>query len=378
MPTRTFRLLGLLVLASLLFGPPASAQPGGEPAAMRLVPPVALSDEPFSGVTHVVELSRDRLLVADEKENRLALVDLASGAVRTLGRVGSGPREYRAIGPLFARPGGGAYLSDFVQRRLLPIRDDGTFENPIAVPGSILLRDVDPLGVLYGEMFLPRERLQRSDSMFIVRWKPGEGTIDTLMQYDAGVTRWVIPAGAPRPVNPPVDTWAVLPAGDILVLDARAYRAVVFRDGRAVRSAAIPWQPVRVTAAEREAYLRAAAAAPQRRIGAGGGAPAAMPAPTYEFPEAYPPFGGAGLGGRYALRSPRGHVWIERLRAANDSTPRYDVLDAASGAFLGAISLTPRSRLVGFGREDGVYTVVRDDDDIQRIRRHPYPSLTSR
>lgn len=367
-----------LALTFLLFPWDTSAQSGEGTARLRLAAPTAMPDEPFSGVTDVVELSRERLLVADEKENRLALLDLASGSTRVLGRVGAGPGEYRAIGVLLARPEGGAYLSDFVQRRLLPIRDDGTFENPIPFPGSILLRGIDAAGVLYGEMFFPRDRIQRSDSMFIVRWNPAATAIDTLMQYDAGVTKWVIPVGAARPVNPPVDTWLALASGDILVLEAGAYRAAIFRGGRLVGSVVNPWRPVRVTQAERDAFLRAADASPRRTIGQPGGTPsAAPPRAAFQFPEAYPPFGGAGLGGRYAIRSPRGHVWVERLRATRDSIPHYDVLDASTGALLGAVTLDPRSAVVGFGA-NAVYTILRDADDIQRVRRHPYPTLTRR
>lgn len=354
------------------------AQPASRPPSMPLGAANAKSSEPFTRVSAVVELSGDRVLVADERERRLVSIEFTTGVVRQLGRTGSGPGEYRFVSGLFARPGGGAWLNDFAQRRLLPIDADGAFENPVHVPVSMTIREVDARGVLYGEAFLPRERMRRADSMWVVRWDPATTAVDTLMKYDAGVTKWVVPSGAPRPVNPPIDTWVVLANGDILVLEAERYRAVVYRDGRVVRSASIPWEPVPVTAAEREAFLRATNATPPRRLGQRD-APIrdSGPAPEYDFPDRYPPFGGKGGGGIYAHVSPAGHVWIERLRASTDSVPRYDVLDASSLTLVGVVVLPPRSTLVGFGRGT-VYTVTRDADDVEWIRRHPYPALARR
>ncbi|HEX7120962.1 MAG TPA: hypothetical protein VF178_01240 [Gemmatimonadaceae bacterium] len=354
------------------------AQSTSRPPVVALGAANADSGEPFSRVSAVVELSGDRVLVADERDNRLVSIEFTAGAARQLGRTGSGPGEYRLVSGLYARPGGGAWLNDFAQRRLLPIRSDGAFENPVPVPVSMTIRQVDERGVLYGEAFLPRERMQRADSMWVVRWDPATTTVDTLMKYDAGVTKWIIPRGAPRPVNPPIDTWVALANGDILVLEAERYRAVVYRDGRAVRSASIPWEPVPVTAAEREAFLRAASATPPRQLGQRG-APMrdSGPAPEYDFPEHYPPFGGKGGGGIYAYVAPTGHVWIERLRASTDSIPRYDVLDASSLTVVGVVTMPPRSALVGFGRGT-VYTVRRDADDVEWLGRHPYPVLAGR
>ena len=59
------------------------------------------------------------------------------------------------------------------------------------------------------------------------------------------------------------------------------------------------------------------------------------------------------------------------MRRAARPEPRYDVIDRR-GVVNGQLVLEPNERLVGFGARS-VYVVERDADDIERIRRHPWP-----
>jgi hypothetical protein len=309
------------------------------------------------------------VLVVDSRERRLVLVDLTRGTSRDIGRTGAGPGEFRLISRAIGRPDGGAWVVDFGLRRLLPVRRDGSFGNPVAFPVSIQLHGTDASGLLYGEAFLPRTA-ERPDSMWIVRWNPAGSAVDTMLKYNAMVSASVIAAGGTFKLFAAVDAWDVLPNGEVIVIEADQYRLHAWRDGRRVRSSSIPWNPLRISDADRDAYRRKHESQRPRGIGQAAGASRPGPLPGVEFPSTYPPFGGKGLGGRYTVVSPTGHVWIERLRAFTDSVPQYDVIDGQTGNLLMRVELPLRSRLVGFGR-NAIYVIQRDADDVQFLQRHP-------
>jgi hypothetical protein len=265
---------------------------------------------------------------------------------------------------------------DFGLGRLLPVRSDATFDNPVPFPVSIQLLAADSSGTLYGTAFLQRQPGQaRPDSMWILRWSPSGSRVDTLLKYDASVSASVVSRGEAFRPFAPVDAWDALPNGDVMLFDAERYEAQLFRDGRRVRTTSIPWTPIRVTDAEKDAFLRKQEAQRPVAIGQPGATPSApRPRPPTEFPATLPPFGGKGLGGRYTTVSPAGQVWVERLGAAGDTVPRYDVIDGESGTLVMHVLLPPRSRLVGFG-SGAVYVSERDADDWQYLRRHAVPPV---
>jgi len=330
--------------------------------------------EGFSHIAAVHHLPSGQLAVADNRDNRLVLLDLTTGVAREHGRRGAGPAEYRAIGGLVPRPGGGVYLIDFAARRLLPLAPDGGFENPIVLPVSMTVRGADAQGAIYGEAFLPRQGRTRADSMWILRWVPGSARVDTLMKYDASVTAAVGPSGGRRPVFPPMDSWIPLRFGEILVASAARYRLSVWRAGRPLRGFDIPWERRRISPAEREVFLESQGSQRPRMLGQPGASSSAPPAPQYEFPEFYPAFGGEGLGGEYLSLAGNGDLWIERAVIPGSAERYYDVVDLEQGTLLGQVVLPSRARLVGFG-PDGLYLAEPDADDLEFIRRYPYPSL---
>lgn len=352
----------------------ASILPAQQIATTRLGAPTASPSEAFTKITGAVELAGGKLLVADETERRLAIIDLASGAATSVGRVGSGPGEFRAIGRLIPRPDGGAYLVDFALRRLLPVASDGTLQNTIPYPGITLqLHGIDARGVLYGDAFLPRQGTSLPDSMWILRWDPATARADTLMKYDAAVSAMIVLPGQAYHAFAPRDAWAPLPSGDIAVLNAASYRATVWSGGRLAKSAQVPWEPVRVTDAEKAAFNRERAGQPTRTLGqAAGSAPAAPPKFETVFPATMAPFETEKV-----RMAPDGRLWVERLRAAADTLSRYDVIDGPSGALVGKVVLAPRASIVGFGK-GAIFVAERDADDIMYVRRYASPVFSTR
>src|SRR4051794_13859021 len=113
MKARLICVVGVLALATEL---PAQVVP-----TLQLAKANGSTSEEFTRVSSAHELAPGRLLVGDERERKLVLIDFTAGTSRSIGRIGAGPGEFRSLGALLPRArGGGAYLVDFVQRRLLP------------------------------------------------------------------------------------------------------------------------------------------------------------------------------------------------------------------------------------------------------------------
>ena len=84
-----------------------------------------------------------------------------------------------------------------------------------------------------------------------------------------------------------------------------------------------------------------------------------------QFPEAFPPFTGLPIAGG------DGRLWLRRPVSMNHTNYRYDVVDRR-GQLLGVVSLASGERIVTVGKA-AVYIAWKDEDDIERLRRHPLP-----
>ena len=71
-------------------------------AASNLRPANGRLTAEFSSIASVRELADGRLLIVDEKENRITVADFKSGATSVLGRIGSGPGEYTQVARIWS------------------------------------------------------------------------------------------------------------------------------------------------------------------------------------------------------------------------------------------------------------------------------------
>jgi hypothetical protein len=350
----------------------------GARAIAQPVPQIALAKanaspaEEFVQVTSLVELAPGRVLVADLKARRLVVLDVVSGAGRAAAVVGAGPREYRATERLIPRPGGGAWVVDFPNRRLLPIAPDGTPGETVAnPPGSLLIRASDSLGVIYGDIMIFNNR-ELSDTMRLARWNVMTSRIDTLFTFDAGRSGMITHAGEKRRVWRNTTAWAPLPNGDVMLVESGTYRMRIMRDGGVIRAANLPFARTPVVDADRSEWIERQKETPPQVLGQPGAKTPQLPRSLVDgalFPATFPAFDeDADL-----MRAGDGNFWIERLGSPRDSVARYDVIDPA-GKIVAQVRMPPRSKVVGFGR-NAVYVVEKDVDDVPRVRRHPYPAL---
>lgn len=372
-----------------LAGPAASGQ---APLTRQLGPPEVEFAEPFTVVTSLRELRDGRVLVADSRDKTVQLIDLAAGHAVRVGREGAGPGEYALPQRLIALPGDTTLLYDPVNGRLLLILPDGTpgplLRLPEAVnPASLgAPRAADALGHFYYESTRPGRpgELASSSPVDVLRFDRKTGRLDTLATLALPAERSEgsrsLPGGmllsfTNKPLAPQ-DVAAYAADGRVAVVRAKDYHVEwLASDGGRVTGPPIPYQPVRVTEAERKAFLESRTRPGQIIVrggaGAGGSVPRAAPAPggdpfadvPVDWPEWKPPFLA-----NAALVAPDGRLWVLATRAHDDPIPRYDVIDAG-GRLVERIALPARTRLVGFGR--GVVYLARSDrDDLQWLGRY--------
>jgi len=359
---------GSIILLSL-GAPIAAAQTAPRYALDR---PSAAPAEQFSEVTGLVELAPGRILVADARERRLVVIDLAANRVREISRIGSGPREFRSVSEnLLARPGGGAWVVDFAQRRLLPVNADGSLADAMTMPvTSMLLRASDAAGRVYGDVMIFGPERKLSDSVHVLRWDPATSRVDTLRKVHVGRAGMVVQPGGVFRVFRATTAWTVLPNGAWIGLEAESYVLTEWLDGRVTRTTRLPREQVAVSAADQAAWRAEqdkqrpqVVGQPGARSGSGG-----PPEIQFAFPAHYPAFDADAA----LRRDSAGRLWIERLLGVGDAPREYDLIDP-SGRVVGRVALPAGGRLAGFG-QGVMYVAMKDADDLLTIRRYPLPA----
>ncbi len=348
---------------------------------------VAAISEPFSDAMGMAELPDGRVIVSDRVEKTYSLADFSSGSRRTIGRNGTGPNEYQfPFGPIRWR--GDTLLGhDPNNRRFLKILTSGAIVGsvPFAEPrvggvtGWAAPRAVDATGHVYWDTPIidMQPAVKRSTKARIIRWLPGMGEPEEFMQF-ADHSEFEH-SYRYRPM-PQTDAWVVDATGRIGILSAAEYRLRWYKDGKLVETGPpIPFTPVRLTAAERDAFRAQKALEPSGGgVSIGGGPsstsrtqdPARVRAawPDSIFPDVMPPFEMHG-----ALLPANGDVWVRRTGPASQTSARVDILDV-HGKLRAILRLPPRARLFALGSRF-VYLLAVDTDGFQTLVRYDYPAL---
>ena len=172
-------------LLMYLLAPSVCASPGLAQALDRRLSPPQLFPTTFSEITAVRELSDGRLLLLDAHDQTLQLVDLASSSVRAVGRIGSGPGEYRRATELLVAGGDATLVADAGTRRLLVIAADGTSPGVVLrnEPGQWLPIASDRQGHAYGIgpiADLAKDVSRLPDSLALMRLDLASGKVTRL------------------------------------------------------------------------------------------------------------------------------------------------------------------------------------------------------
>jgi hypothetical protein len=173
-----------------------------------------------------------------------------------------------------------------------------------------------------------------------------------------------------------IEEWAVAPDGRVAIVCSKPYSVKIRgSNGAMIPGPPIPYQPVKITTAEKDAW-RADRAEPVGTIRFGPGGKKTVGYETHpvldpaEWPDELPPFAMHRGFARTAMFSPDGMLWIDRAVAAN-APPMYDVI-GRDAKLAYRVTMPPRTRIVGFGTK-GIYAVQLDDDDIRRLQLFAFP-----
>lgn len=356
----------------------AQTRPALAARSITLAPPDAKLEIEFSSVRAIRELSDGRVLVTDQNDNRLVVVDFRTQSARAIGRPGAGPGEVRHFGRLYALGGDSTLLTDEPDgRRWLILAGDSIVatlppDHPMIRMSSgaprgtdragniVLLRNVRQIRTEH------RSGMRLVDSAAVLFVDRRTARADTTMRVLYTDQRVQVVGTRERPGYifrqahfSSVESVSMSPDGWVAVASQSPFR-VIWRtpEGRLVRGPDLAWPRFAVDANEK----RALAARTLRLTGY----PLAAQG-SENWVEVIPPFGGAFP----ALHTPEGRLLLRKFARVGAEGTRYDVIDR-EGRPVGAIELPETDWLVGFGRR-AVYSVTRDEDGIQWLRRHPWP-----
>jgi hypothetical protein len=393
-PASSAAVLIAIAGALTLGSPVASAQ---EVPEHQLTKPDAAYPEGFGSVRGVRETADGKVIVADGLGQALILLDLDAGTADTIGRVGGGPEEYQTPDALYPLPDEGTLLLDLGNGRLTQLASDLSFGEtmPIAKmpeqrgPGMMAMQIIIPRGVdSQGRVYFqgtPRPvGGTMPDSGAILRLDRATGAIDTVGKVKLQESSLQESGSAgnrnvrmmPRPLTSQ-DAWAVSWDGRVAVARSGEYHLEwILPDGKRVAGKPLRFEPLRVTGADKEAWVETLTGGLAVMINAGGdgrmqtsfsrgGAVTDANVDDYEWPELKPAFPGNAVS---VTRT--GEAWVERHVKAGQS-PSYDVFDA-KGELVRRVRLPEGREIAAFG--DGtIYLTWMDDFDFEWLERYTLP-----
>ncbi len=360
--------------------------------------PVAALEDGLSLIVGLQEVAPGKVVISDPQEQRLLFGDFTSGSLRDISTRGGGPGEWQIAMSVTPGPGNTAYVADPSLRKMHVVDATGKIVRTVPFPESegnsagrisiSIPRGTDSQGRVYltGSPFTVGSD-EQPDSIPILRWDPATKRTDTLgmlknearvtQSGGAGNTRVMARIGG-GPFAP-ATIWAPLPDGRVALVHPNPYRVdIIAGRGRVTAGTPVPYTPIPIGKAERDAFRTAQASAPRMtmRVGPGGatsmstgGSGPALPAiPDSDFPATMPPFTSMGMSSGVAV-APNGEVWVLRSRPASDRTPTYDIWSPA-GRLVGKATLRPNSLVVGFG-QGAVYVARQDpEDDLRYVEKY--------
>jgi hypothetical protein len=402
----------LLACAVLAAGCGEGFAGGDEHGAPTMVPETeevfrlgSVSGDSWQAFSRIVAAGFDaeaKLYLLDAGTRTVTVVDPDGGFVRTIGRGGEGPGEFRSPIAMAVLPGGRVVVSDMGHRGLLVFGEDGAFERTIPFDegtgmASLVLAYGDE-AVVYAApgmmMAGPRGGSARPASDVPVR------RLGILTEAGSEVVHraWIPPRMDPRVtggrggttlVRRPIRAFeprlhvAVLPDGSLAVADSSSYRIHVVGAGGGVdRTLERPIAPRPVTDRERERER-------QRRLeelADGGGAAVTMMGPggaQTMSPSQIRPMLEAQLEDlRFWPEIPviqqlaadrDGRLWVRRFGDVGEPGP-IEIL-GSDGALRAVVPAGSMEVPAAFGPDRLAAGVERDELDVQFVRVARLPDV---
>ncbi len=350
------------------------------PREFRLKPANGQLKTEFVNITSVRELQDGRVLVSDSRSRTLLAGDFKDGSVNLIGRKGRGPGEFLNVGFLYGLAGDSTVMNDSGQRRWVivvgdRIVDTRPSDDPVVrAVGVIQGADVNGnVLATRGEATRPGERIfTRADSQEVVLAHRGRVSIDTIARIREMPHRMTAEFNSEGRLtsfrrsrtepNAQPEEALLAHDGTLWILRQDPVR-VDTRDpsGKWTLGAPIPIKGDAIDASERRAIdsMNRDAAIQLRKLGLPPRPATAIAAVSPLLDDAYP---------RDMLD---GRIFLNRKSSLSSPSVRYLVINKRGGVD-GQITLKRNEYLVGFGPRS-IYIAAKDEDDIVRLRRHPWP-----
>lgn len=385
-------LVALLAAGALQLVLPVTRVPA-QPIAERPLPSATREfSYEFTNAVVVQPLRSGSVFVSDGSDATLVFLDARTGAGRVVGRIGSGPLEYRTAGQLLLLPGDSVAMYDVAQARMLIVSPTG---QPVRTQSwgsdimSALARPqpfgVDSRGRVFGLQLppiSPQSGMTIPESLPIARLASMTASrTDTVGRASQGQSYSAAPSmGAdgkihmamPLSMILPADEPVVLPDGRLAVLRGDRYVVEWIADGAPPKvSAPVPSTRAPLSAADKKVIgdetrelMRTSMKAGARMLPAGQTMPEIVVDEPASWPTTRPHF----LRGARAGFDGRLYVPVMCASAAEKC---MDVLDA-SAKRVARYRLPKGSRLQAAGA-GVVYLVGKDEDDLEYVRIHRIP-----
>lgn len=346
----------------------------------------------FTAIESVRELPNGRALISSQGHATPVEVDFLTGNLDPVGRVGAGPGEYREVRAIFALAGDSSLVID--QRNLRWSVLVGTVvvrTSPTWLVGWIGPRfaGVDQFGGVlelrptkFGTQpgVLVNQFPENAETLAVIRHvrsaKPGPAversdTVAFIRGAFGGVRRVIRTLGKEQ--GQAVGVWyelrSILRGEDQAILFPDGWIAIAYQEPYHVRwrSPDGPWRvggplPV-VRVAVDELQKKAAVRRDHPRAPRDMFSPRDYPS----WPQVLPPFLSKAL-----IPMPDGRLAIRRTPNARVDLTEYDLVDR-TGLLTARLTMKSNERLVAFSA-NWVYVVTRDEDDLDWLRRHPWPA----
>lgn len=335
-------------------------------------------DAEFVHVSSVRELSDERVLLLDIRQSEIGVGDFVSQQYKRVGRKGRGPSEYEFPVGLFGVAGDSTITHDAASRRWTIFVGDKIVGVRPADDAVVRLleapRGMDVRGfalIQRGRPYVPGPQvITRRDSQVVLLVNRRTGLADTITRVremprkveatfnENGRLVSTVPQATEPGVRPEEaflgrngTVW--VGRQDPLRIDVRN------PDGKWMRGVPILVKGEPITARERELIIEARKA--DRRMPQPKG-----PRITLPIPSTRPV-----LFNFNPIELPDGRIALERQSMRSVPTVRYLIVNRRGGVD-GQITLKPNERLIAFGKRS-VYISEKDQDDVVRLRRHPWP-----
>ncbi len=355
-------------------GAPAWGEGGGWRLSAEPVLDIGMLDGPpqyqFGRVAGAVRLRDGTVVVGDDQSKELRFFDPAGRHLRTVGREGGGPGEFKAVGSL-AAVGDSLLVGDFNNRRVSVFAPDGSLVRAVPLDGAGSPAFTIPVGYLGdGSVVVSAGRMfdggsgsgVTRDSVTYLRLAPDGGAPREVGRF-AGSEMFVQSGGGAVMVGPRAfgrsAEIAVVPDGFFYGASDTYQIGRYDASGRLLRLVRRPHEPRAVTPADIERYREGRL---KQAAEARGGRFRQMQEKSLaamSYPETMPAYG-------RILADRAGNLWVSDFQVTSEDPGTWTVFDP-EGRMLGAVATPARFRLLEIGG-DYVLGAYKDELDVDHVR----------